>query len=175
MEEEKIIYTIGGLKRARFGNVERKLLYLNKVPCVREIGFVRKWMLKIYKIPLTTAINKNFYCSAPYLKVGANVGLADTFIVASAPVSIGHNCSFSYRNMIVTSTHDINDFSTVIASPINIGANVWVTSNVTILGGVTIGNNTIIGTGSVVSRDIPSGVFAAGNPCKVIKSIDFKK
>lgn len=50
----------------------------------------------------------------------------------------------------------------------------WVTTNVTILPGVTIGSNTIIGAGSVVTKDIPSGVFAAGNPCRVIKKIDFK-
>ena len=56
-----------------------------------------------------------------------------------------------------------------------IGDNVWITSNVTILPGVCIGSNTVIGAGSVVTNDIPSGVFAAGNPCKVIKSIDFKK
>ena len=48
-------------------------------------------------------------------------------------------------------------------------------ANVTILPGVCIGSNTVIGAGSVVTNDIPSGVFAAGNPYKVIKSIDFKK
>lgn len=77
--------------------------------------------------------------------------------------------------MIITSTHDYHDFSTVIGKPVIIGENVWITSNVTILPGVTIGSNTIIGAGSVVTKDIPSGVFAAGNPCKVIKPINFKK
>lgn len=77
--------------------------------------------------------------------------------------------------MILTGTHDFSDFSTVIAKPVTIGDNVWITSNVTILPGVTIGSNTVIGAGSVVTRDIPSGVFAAGNPCKVIKQINFKK
>ena len=86
-------------------------------------------------------------------------------------VTIGENCSFSYRNMILTGTHDISDYSTIIAKPVVIGDNTWITSNVTILPGVTIGSNTIIGAGSVVSRDIPSGVFAAGNPCRVIKRI----
>lgn len=76
--------------------------------------------------------------------------------------------------MILTGTHDYNNFGTVIAKPVTIGDNVWVTSNVTILPGVTIGSNTIIGAGSVVTKDIPSGVFAAGNPCRVIKSIQFK-
>ena len=51
----------------------------------------------------------------------------------------------------------------------------WITSNVTILPGVTIGDNTVIGAGSVVTKNIPSGVFAAGNPCKVIRKINFKK
>lgn len=88
---------------------------------------------------------------------------------------IGKGCAFSYKNRIITSTHDYVDFSTVIAKPVVIGDNVWVTSNVTILPGVTIGSNTVIGAGSVVTKDIPSGVFAAGNPCKVIKEIEFGK
>ena len=52
---------------------------------------------------------------------------------------------------------------------IKIGNNVWIGANVTILPGVTIGDNTVIGAGSVVNRDIPSGVVAVGNPCRVIK------
>ena len=55
------------------------------------------------------------------------------------------------------------------AYPIKIGNNVWIGANVTILPGVTIGDNTVIGAGSVVNRDIPSGVVAVGNPCRVIK------
>lgn len=77
--------------------------------------------------------------------------------------------------MIITSTHDFDNFSTVIAKPITIGDCVWITTNVTILPGVTIASNTVIGAGSVVTHDIPSGVFAAGNPCKVIKKINFKR
>jgi maltose O-acetyltransferase len=109
------------------------------------------------------------------IHIGENVGLADTFILAYAKVTIGNNCSFSYNNMLITSTHDINNFSTVIAKPIVIGNNCWITTNCTILPGVTIGDNTIIGAGSVVTSDIPSNVFAAGNPCKVIRHITFKK
>lgn len=55
--------------------------------------------------------------------------------------------------------------------PINIGDNVWVGGSVTIVPGVTIGDNTIIGTGSIVTKDIPSNVIAAGVPCRVIRSI----
>ena len=55
--------------------------------------------------------------------------------------------------------------------PITVGDNVWIGTNVFVLPGVTIGNNTIIGAGSVVNKNIPDGVIAAGNPCKVIRKI----
>ena len=58
-----------------------------------------------------------------------------------------------------------------IALPITVGDNVWIGTNVSVLLGVTIGSNTIIGAGSVVNKDIPDGVIAAGNPCKVIRKI----
>lgn len=138
-------------------------------------GWANKKLKHILGLPVSTAINQGFWCSAPNIEVGEYTGLGDTFILAYAPVRIGRGCSFSFRNMIITSTHDYDDFGTVIAKPVTIGDNVWITSNVTILPGVTIGSNTIIGAGSVVSKDIPSGVFAAGNPCRVIKKIDFKK
>ena len=51
-----------------------------------------------------------------------------------------------------------------IALPITVGDNVWIGTNVSVLLGVTIGSNTIIGAGSVVNKDIPDGVIAAGNP-----------
>lgn len=166
------IYKLGG-KRPHNSRKARILLILHRLPFIHN--FIRKALLKSFDLPLSTSINQGFYCSSPLLKLGENVGLGDTFIVAWAPVTIGKGCSFSFRNMIITSTHDFEDFGTVIAKPVTIGNNVWVTSNVTILPGVTIGDNTVIGAGSLVTRDIPSGVFAAGNPCKVIKSINFKK
>ena len=56
--------------------------------------------------------------------------------------------------------------------PVTIGEHVWIGYGVIILPGVTIGSNTIIGAGSVVTKDIPSGVVAAGNPCVVKKILD---
>lgn len=57
------------------------------------------------------------------------------------------------------------------AKPITIGNDCWIASNVTICGGVTIGAGSVIGAGAIVTRDIPSGVFAAGNPCRVIRKL----
>lgn len=88
-------------------------------------------------------------------------------------ITLGDNVSISYNNFITTTSHDFLDWNKIIVKPITIGDNVWITTNCTILQGVTIGSNTVIGAGSVVTHDIPSGVLAAGNPCKIIKKIDF--
>lgn len=57
------------------------------------------------------------------------------------------------------------------AKPITIGDGCWLASGVTVCGGVRIGKGCVIGAGSVVTKDIPDGVFAAGNPCRVIRKI----
>ena len=57
------------------------------------------------------------------------------------------------------------------AFPITVGNNVWIGGNVAVLPGVTIGDDVVIGAGSVVTKDIPSGVLAAGNPCRVLRPI----
>ena len=60
------------------------------------------------------------------------------------------------------------------AKPIIIGDNVWIGGDVTILPGVKIGANTVIGAKSVVTKDIPANVVAAGNPCRVLRKITEK-
>ena len=56
--------------------------------------------------------------------------------------------------------------------PVKIGDKVWIGGGVTILPGVTIGDNSVIGAGSVVTKDIPANVVAAGNPCRIIKEAE---
>lgn len=55
--------------------------------------------------------------------------------------------------------------------PVEIGSDVWLGGGVVVLPGVSIGSEAVIGAGSVVTRDVPGGVFAAGNPCRVIRPI----
>ncbi len=55
--------------------------------------------------------------------------------------------------------------------PVHIGKNCWLGAGVIVVPGVSIGDDTVIGAGSVVTKDIPSGVVAVGNPCRVIKEI----
>ena len=57
------------------------------------------------------------------------------------------------------------------AGPISIGDDVWIGGGTVLLAGVRIGSGTVVGAGSVVTRDLPSGVVAAGNPCRVLRTV----
>ncbi len=171
---EEIRYKLNGIPRPTRTKEQRFWAKLYNHPIMMAKNYIRKKLIKSYGFPPSTSIGEHFFCSSGNISIGENTGLGnDIQILAYAHVTIGHNCSFSFSNKIITSTHDFNCFSTIVAKPVTIGNNVWITTNVTILPGVTIGDNTVIGAGSVVTHDIPSGVFAAGNPCKVIKKITF--
>lgn len=86
-------------------------------------------------------------------------------------IYIGNDCMFAPNVIIATASHpidaDLRKAGYQFNKDVHIGNNVWVGSGVKIMPGVTIGDNTVIGAGSVVTKDIPSGVVAFGNPCKV--------
>lgn len=169
MKKENYILITKDFKRNTL--FQKILMHLYNTP-LGKLALVKKLFYKSYKLPSSTVIGPKFKCSSPLLQVEDNVILGyGLFVIAYAPIKIGAGSMFSFNNTIITSTHDYQDFNTVKAFPVVIGKNVWITSNVTILPGVHIGDNSIIGAGSVVTKDIPSNVFAAGNPARVIKSI----
>jgi maltose O-acetyltransferase len=89
-------------------------------------------------------------------------------------VTIGDFTMFGPAVQIYTATHPMNAElrrKQEFAKPIEIGSDVWVGGGAIICPGVKIGSKTVIGAGSVVTRDIPDGVIAAGNPCRVIREI----
>src|SRR5262245_56284729 len=89
-------------------------------------------------------------------------------------VRIGDYTLFGPAVQILTPMHPMNAElrrREEYGKPIDIGADVWVGGAALILPGVRIGSRTVIGAGSVVTRDVPDGVFAAGNPCRVIREI----
>ena len=89
-------------------------------------------------------------------------------------VRIGDFTLFGPAVQIYTATHPMNAElrrKQEFAKPIEIGSDVWVGGGAIICPGVRIGSRSVIGAGSVVTRDIPEGVFAAGNPCRVIREI----
>lgn len=102
----------------------------------------------------------------------ANYGLT---VLDVGKVTFGDNVMLAPNVSIYTAGHPIHPESRnsgyEYGIPIAIGNNVWIGGSVVILPGVTIGDNAVIGAGSVVTRDIPAGVVAAGNPCRVLRQI----
>lgn len=119
-----------------------------------------------------------FYCDYGYnIYTGEKVFFNFNCVVLDVTyVRIGSRTMFGPNVQIYTATHPINykerSSGLEYAKPITIGEDCWIGGSAVICPGVTIGHRTIIGAGSVVTKDIPSDVFAAGNPCKVIRKLD---
>lgn len=99
------------------------------------------------------------------------------YLLAKAKIEIGNNSTLAYRVTILTSADPNgphNALSAVyppVKAPVVIGNDVWVGANSTILPGVTIGDFSVVAAGSVVTRDVPSGVVVAGVPAEVKKHL----
>jgi maltose O-acetyltransferase len=117
-----------------------------------------------------------FYCD-----YGSNIELGDRVffnfncvVLDVCPVRIGDFTLFGPAVQIYTPLHPFNARERrrqEYGKAIVIGSDVWVGGGAIILAGVRIGSRSVIGAGSVVTRDVPAGVFAAGNPCRVIRTI----
>jgi maltose O-acetyltransferase len=118
-----------------------------------------------------------FYCDYGYnMQVGERVFFNFNCVVLDvAPVTIGSRTMFGPNVQVYTATHPLNHIERSsgreYAKPIRIGEDVWVGGSVVICPGVTIGNRSVIGAGSIITKDIPDDVFAAGNPGKVIRHL----
>ncbi|MFA4928008.1 MAG: sugar O-acetyltransferase [Patulibacter sp.] len=93
-----------------------------------------------------------------------------------APITIGADCQIGPNVQLLTPTHPIEPQprrdKIEGAEPITIGDNVWLGGGVTVCPGVSIGDDSVVGAGSVVTRDIPAGVVAVGNPARVIRKVE---
>jgi maltose O-acetyltransferase len=117
-----------------------------------------------------------FYCD-----YGSNIELGERVffnfncvVLDVCRVRIGDHTLFGPAVQIYTPMHPFNAElrrQQEFGKPVEIGSDVWVGGGALILPGVRIGSRAVIGAGSVVTRDVPGGVFAAGNPCRVIRKI----
>lgn len=123
-------------------------------------------------------IEQPFVCDYGYnISVGegffANYNLV---ILDPAPVTFGDNVFIAPNCSFTTASHPLDaerrNKGLETCKPIHVGNNVWIGANVVVLPGVTIGDNAVIGAGSVVTRDIPTGYVAYGNPCKPHRKIE---
>lgn len=123
------------------------------------------------------------FITAPFwCDYGTNIQVGDNFytnhncvILDGAKVTFGNNVFIAPNCVFSTAGHPLDteqrNRGLEYAYPITVGDNVWFGASVTVLPGVTIGSNTVIGAGSLVNRDIPDGVVAVGNPCRVLRKI----
>lgn len=118
-----------------------------------------------------------FYCDyGTNLCIGDNVFFNFNCVVLDVMrVEVGSRTLIGPNVQIYTATHPMNHLERAAgleyARPVTIGQDVWIGGGAVICPGVTIGDRSVIGAGSVVTKDIPPDVFAAGNPCRVIREL----
>lgn len=117
-----------------------------------------------------------FFCD-----YGTNITLGDRVffnfncvVLDVAPVRVGDGSMFGPAVQIYAATHPLSAAGRraglEYGKAVEIGADVWVGGGAVVCPGVKVGDGAVIGAGSVVTRDVPAGVFAAGNPCRVIRA-----
>ena len=131
----------------------------------------------IGKCKESITIQSPFWCD-----YGRNIVVGEAFyanhnlvILDGARVTFGDNVFIAPNCCFSTAGHPLDAErrrqGLEYAHPIVVGNDVWIGAGVTVAPGVIIGDNTVIGAGSLVNKDIPSGVVAVGNPCRVLREI----
>lgn len=117
-----------------------------------------------------------------YTDHGRNIRIGDRVFInqnctfySLADIVIGDDVLIGPNVSLIASAHPVAPSQRrayLVGKPITIGKGVWIAAGATVLGGVTIGENSVVAAGSVVTRDVPANTLAAGNPAKVIRSIE---
>lgn len=129
------------------------------------------------------AVGSNCFIEAPFrCDYGFNIHIGENFfanydciILDVCKITVGESVFFGPRVCVYTAQHPmdarVRKSGLESGKPVTIGNDVWIGGNTVINPGVSVGNNVVIGSGSVVTKDIPDNVVAAGAPCRVLRSI----
>ena len=156
----------------------RKLALLRKINGTDEPAQVRALFRELLgSVGEDFWIQPTFYCDyGSHIYIGehfyANYGCV---MLDVCDIRIGDNVFLAPYVSVFTAAHPIDagvrNSGLEYGKPVTIGSSVWIGGNTVINPGGTVGDNVVIGSGSVVTRDIPPGVVAAGNPCRVLRPI----
>jgi maltose O-acetyltransferase len=137
-----------------------------------------KVLAELFGRPVEALIRSPFYCDYGYnVEVGKGVFInVNCVILDTYRVAIGARSMLGPNVQLLAALHPmtVEERRTGIETgrPVVIGEDVWLAGGVIVCPGVTIGDGTVVGAGSVVTRSLPAGVFAAGNPCRVVRKLE---
>jgi maltose O-acetyltransferase len=124
-----------------------------------------------------TYIRPPFFCDYGYnIALGDNVFMNFNCVILDVvPVTIGDRVQMASAVQLLAADHPLDAEERAsgreFGSPITIEDDVWLGGGAIVCPGVTIGRASVIGAGSVVTRDVPPGVVAVGNPCRVLRKL----
>lgn len=126
----------------------------------------RSNMIGVYTPCMLSTIKRN-----ARIEIGEGCGFSGTVVGSAKYIKIGNNVRCGANTLITDTDWHSDDPRAGESKPVVIDDNVWLGYGVKVLKGVHIGENALIGAGSIVTRDIPANVVAAGNPCKEIRKL----
>jgi len=151
---------------------------LNALPYERSEERAAAFEELLAEIGEGTFIRPPFYCDyGDGIRIGARTFVNfNCTMLDGAPIAVGDECLIASGVQLVTATHPIDPTArraaTEQALPITIEDGVWLGAGAIVCPGVTIGENTVVGAGSIVTKSLPAGVVAYGNPARVVREID---
>jgi maltose O-acetyltransferase len=150
---------------------------VNALPAVRSAERRAGLERLLAAIGEGTQIRAPFYCDwGDGIEIGARCFLNfNCTLLDGAPIRVGDECMFGPGVQLITATHPVDPAprraAIEQALPVTLGAGVWVGAGAIVCPGVTVGENTVVGAGAVVTRDLPAGVVAVGNPARAIRAV----
>ena len=163
-----------GLPEERMNAKKLQYAYNNSDPSDPEQRMIL--LSQILSKPANSWVEPPFhFCYGTHISLGKGCYInVNCNFIDDGEIHIGDSVMFGPAVTIATVGHPINPQMReyMYCDPVSIGNNCWIGAGVVICPGVTIGENTVIVAGSIVTKDIPSNVVAAGNPCKVIRDIN---
>ena len=159
------------------GERQELLEAVNSIPVARGDERRRALEVLLAEIGPETQIRSPFYCD-----FGDGIRIGDgTFVnfncvmLDGAPITVGDQCLLATGVQLITATHPVAPVPRRAAweqaLPVTVADGVWLGAGAIVCPGVSIGENTVVGAGSVVTRDLPAGVVAYGNPARVARAV----
>ncbi len=169
----KLICSLKGIKHGKNIQFYGKTYFFrkpgSKITLGDNCGFRSRFNSNLIGIKQNCIISTNL--PGAQIIIGNNCGFSGTVIGAFTSIILQDNVRCGANTLITDSDWHMDDPRAGKPAPILLEENVWLGEGVKVLKGVTIGKNSVIGAGSIVTKDIPANVIAAGNPCKVLKEL----